>query len=76
MSQELDRFLEMYGRNVTRQMTVPVDWIADPRRSNNTWEPWITQDDLYMYNATGCLALAYYIHIGIVLVTITYNAFI
>ncbi|XP_020289212.1 arylsulfatase B-like isoform X3 [Pseudomyrmex gracilis] len=77
MAQELDRFLETYGRNVTRQIKVPVDWIADPRRSNNTWEPWITQDDtLYMYNATTCLVLAYYIHIGIVLATITYNAFI
>lgn len=80
IARELDQFLEQYGRNVTVQMKLPVDWLADPRRTNNTWEPWIPSDVVdtyYPYNAAVQLAgLAYYLHIGVILVTVICKAFV
>lgn len=80
IARELDQFLEKYGRNVTVQMKPSVDWLADPRRTNNTWEPWIPSNDIfhsYQYNAAVQLAgLAYYLHIGIVLMAVVYKAFV
>lgn len=78
IARELDQFLEQYGRNVTIQMKPSVDWLADPRRTNNTWEPWIPSGDMfYPYNAAVQLAgLAYYLHIGIVLVAVMCKAFV
>ncbi|XP_025163968.1 arylsulfatase I isoform X2 [Harpegnathos saltator] len=79
IARELDLFLEKYGRNVTRQMKVPVDWLADPRRTNGTWEPWMTPGEmLYAYNmaAAHLVHMAYCVHIGIILATIAWNAFI
>ncbi|XP_011881604.1 PREDICTED: arylsulfatase B-like [Vollenhovia emeryi] len=78
IARELDQFLEQYGRNVTVQLKPPVDWLADPRRTNNTWEPWIPSDDtFYLYNAAAQLAgLTCYIHIGLVLVAVVCKAFV
>lgn len=78
IARELDQILERYGRNVTTQIKVPVDLQADPRRTNNTWESWIKPEDmLYEYNAAAHLIhLAYCAHIGIVLATVAWNAFI
>lgn len=78
IARELDQFLEQYGRNVTVQTKPSVDWLADPRRTNNTWEPWIPSGDMFHpYNAAVQLAgLAYYLHIGIVLVTVMCKSFV
>ncbi|XP_032679721.1 arylsulfatase B-like [Odontomachus brunneus] len=78
IARELDLFLEQYGRNVTRQVRVPVDWLADPRRTNGTWEPWMAPGEMfYTYNtATHLIHLAYCIHIGIILATVAWNVFI
>ncbi|XP_046825990.1 arylsulfatase B-like [Vespa crabro] len=38
---ELDLILEKYGRVLVSQTMVPFDWRADPKRMNNTWEPWM-----------------------------------
>ncbi|XP_011647856.1 arylsulfatase B-like [Pogonomyrmex barbatus] len=79
IARELDKYLEHYGRNVTVQLKSPVDWLADPRRTNNTWEPWIPSGDLafHSYNAAVQLVgLAYYFHIGIILVAAMCKAFI
>ncbi|XP_024878388.1 arylsulfatase B-like [Temnothorax curvispinosus] len=78
VARELDQFLEQYGRNVTIQVKPPVDWLADPRRTNNTWEPWIpSSDSFYPYNAAAKLVgLAYYLHIGVVLVAVVCKTFV
>lgn len=38
---ELDDILEKYGRFSINQYRMPIDWRADPRRTNDTWEPWL-----------------------------------
>ncbi|KAG5322762.1 ARSB Arylsulfatase, partial [Pseudoatta argentina] len=74
IARELDQILEQYARNVAMQIKPSVDWFADPRRTNNTWEPWIPSGD---YNAAAQLAgLAYYLHIGIILVAVVCKAFV
>ena len=53
------------------QIKPSVDWLADPRRTNNTWEPWIPSSSDIFPNAAAQLAgLAYYLHIGIILVAV------
>ncbi|XP_014477303.1 PREDICTED: arylsulfatase B-like [Dinoponera quadriceps] len=70
---ELDLFLVQYAQNVTRQATVHLDWPADPRRTNNTWEPWMIPGEFYAYNtAAHLIHLAYCVHIGIILVTVAF----
>ncbi|CAL1674865.1 unnamed protein product [Lasius platythorax] len=77
ISRELDKFLEHYGRNVKRQIKISVDWLADPRRTNNTWEPWLISGENMLNNSAAQLAsLTYCVHIGIILVTVTCNGFI
>lgn len=77
ISRELDKFLEQYGHIVKRQMKIPVDWLADPRRTNNTWEPWIPSGEIILNNSAAQLAnLAYCVHIGIILVIVTCDDFI
>ncbi|XP_025995487.2 LOW QUALITY PROTEIN: arylsulfatase B [Solenopsis invicta] len=80
IARELDQILEHYGHYVRMQVKTPVDWFhADPRRTNNTWEPWLPTDNTYYpyYNTAVQLAgLAYYLHIGIVLVTVVCKAFV
>ncbi|CAK9822219.1 Arylsulfatase B [Anthophora retusa] len=41
IAKDLDLYLEHYGHILMRQSRVSVDWLADPRRRNNTWEPWM-----------------------------------
>lgn len=78
IARELDQILENYSRSIAIQVKPPVDWLADPRRTNNTWEPWIPSGDgTYLYNAAAQLAgLACYLHIGIVLVAVVCKAFV
>lgn len=33
--------MEKYGRVLVSQTMVSFDWRADPKRMNNTWEPWM-----------------------------------
>ncbi|XP_029177436.1 arylsulfatase B-like [Nylanderia fulva] len=81
ISRELDQFLEQYGRIIKRQIKIPIDWQADPRRTNNTWEPWLISNSehemMILNNSAAQLAnLMYCVHIAIILVTITCNSFI
>ncbi|XP_018345852.1 PREDICTED: arylsulfatase B-like [Trachymyrmex septentrionalis] len=77
IARELDQILEQYARNIAMQIKPPVDWLADPRRTNNTWEPWIPSGDIFVYNAAAQLVgLAYYLHIGIILVAVVCKAFV
>lgn len=78
MARELDLYLERYGRNITRQVKVSVDWQADPRRMNNTWEPWIPPGEiLYPTNtAAHLVSFIYCLHIGLVLVTAAHDPFV
>lgn len=77
ISRELDKFLEQYGHIVKRQMKIPVDWLADPRRTNNTWEPWIPSGEIIMNNSAQLANLTYCVHMfGIILAIVTYNDFI
>ncbi|RLU26301.1 hypothetical protein DMN91_000095 [Ooceraea biroi] len=78
MARELDLFLEQYGHNITRQVKVPVDWQADPRRMNNTWDPWISPGEIsYPTNAAvHLISFIYCLHIGMLLVITAYNSFV
>lgn len=77
ISRELDKFLEHYGRIIKRQINIPVDWQADPRKTNNTWEPWLISNEIILYNsATQLASLMYCVHIGIILITVMCNSFI
>lgn len=64
IARDLDLFLEKYGRVLTRQIQVPVDWLADPRRKNNTWEPWLNAGAmLYAYENSSTGITVYFIHL-------------
>lgn len=52
ISKDLDAILEKYGRVLVSQGRVSVDWRADPRRMNNTWEPWMNPSLVPSYYAT------------------------
>ncbi|XP_066603644.1 arylsulfatase B-like isoform X2 [Prorops nasuta] len=52
VTRELDEFLEKYGKILTRQIRPAVDWLADPKRKNNTWEPWMNSGQIwYSYSS-------------------------
>ncbi|KAK0076061.1 hypothetical protein PV325_005936 [Microctonus aethiopoides] len=76
---ELDLFLEKYGNVLVKQPRVPIDWMADPRRRNNTWEPWLNPEMttyLYGYNAaSGLSTWTIFIHIGMTLLIVTLKLF-
>ncbi|XP_076379038.1 arylsulfatase B [Megalopta genalis] len=56
IARDLDLYLEKYGHILVRQTKVPVDWLADPRRWNNTWEPWMNSGaTVYIPNAAAML---------------------
>ncbi|KAL6419849.1 hypothetical protein ACFW04_011150 [Cataglyphis niger] len=76
ISRELDKYLEHYGIIVKKQIKIPVDWLADPRRTNNTWEPWVISSEIILNNSAQLASLAYCVHIGIILVTVICNGFI
>ncbi|KAG7202809.1 hypothetical protein KM043_009967 [Ampulex compressa] len=67
MTNDLDLFLEHYGRILVKQVRVPVDWLADPKIKNNTWEPWMSPGTI-LYTPTNTAAvlgsIALCIHIG------------
>ncbi|XP_043275094.1 arylsulfatase B-like [Venturia canescens] len=72
----LDLYLEKYGNVLVKQPRLPIDWLADPRRRNNTWQPWLNSG-YYEYNgATAISTLAVSAHIGMVLIIVSLRAFI
>jgi len=76
MVRELDLFLEKYRGNITTQIKLPVDWQADPRKMNNTWEPWIPPGEVYSTNAAvHPVTFVCYLHIGLVLATTAHDSF-
>ncbi|XP_016912325.1 arylsulfatase B-like isoform X2 [Apis cerana] len=78
IARDLDLYLEQYGRVLMKQIRKPVDWLADPRRRNNTWEPWMnSKAAIYVQNiGTIYVNLAYYIHVSIIFISILMNNFI
>ncbi|XP_011502861.1 PREDICTED: arylsulfatase B-like [Ceratosolen solmsi marchali] len=76
---ELNLYLEKYGNVLVRQLQLPVDYMADPRRWNYTWQPWLSiYDSVYSYpNAASTLAtFAVCAHIGLVLLIAGLRVFI
>lgn len=52
------------------QVQLPIDWMADPRRRNNTWDPWLRPGAfLYAYaSATSTFCnFSVILHVGLVL---------
>ncbi|XP_076749579.1 arylsulfatase B [Xylocopa sonorina] len=77
IAKDLNLYLEQYGRILKKQIRVPVDWLADPRRRNNTWEPWkISGSDAYSSNAAAVLQQFFCFHISIIFVSVLSSAFI
>lgn len=72
----LDLYLEKYGNVLVKQSRLPVDWLADPRRSNNTWQPWLHAGYYEFNGATAISTLAVSAHIGMVLIIVALRAFI
>ncbi|XP_029052715.2 arylsulfatase B-like isoform X1 [Osmia bicornis bicornis] len=68
IARDLDLYLEHYGHILIRQIKLPVDWLADPRRRNNTWEPWIHSGAAIFVPNTAAIVgnLVYCVHILIV----------
>ncbi|XP_008547369.1 arylsulfatase B [Microplitis demolitor] len=79
---ELDMILEKYGSLLVKQPRLPIDGMADPRRRNNTWAPWLDYGMItglygYNYNAAAAVStLAVCVHIGMALLIVSMSAFI
>ncbi|KAL7303861.1 hypothetical protein TKK_0003983 [Trichogramma kaykai] len=76
---ELDLYLEKYGNVMVRQLRQSVDYMADPRRWNYTWQPWLSvYDSVYAYpNAAAAIGtFAVCAHMGLVLLIVSLRAFI
>ncbi|XP_076665852.1 arylsulfatase B [Andrena cerasifolii] len=78
VARDLDLYLESYGHILMRQTKLPVDWLADPRRRNNTWEPWMNSGAaIYVPNTAAVVGnLLYCVHILIIFVSMVSNTFI
>ncbi|CAK9822220.1 Arylsulfatase B [Anthophora retusa] len=78
IAKDLDLYLEHYGHILMRQSRVSVDWLADPRRRNNTWEPWMHSGAaVYVPNTAAVLGnLVYCVHISIIFISVLFNTFI
>lgn len=76
MVTQLDLLLEKYGNIMTKQAVMPVDWHADPRSFNGTWEPWLSPNEVIPNAATALSTLAVCAHIGMVLLIVGLRAFI
>lgn len=70
--------MQKYENVLLRQMRVPIDWLADPRRNNYTWQPWLPYDAIYDYypNAgTSIQVLAILAHIVLLFLIIFLKGF-
>lgn len=75
IARDLDLYLESYGRILVRQVKLPLDWLADPRRRNDTWEPWMNSGAaIHVPNTAAMLGnLVYCIHISIIFISMLLN---
>ena len=68
---QLDGILEYYGSQLKKQAYVPIDYLADPRRRNNTWGTWQNPEAESLFAYTGVastfLKFGVTIHIGLAL---------
>lgn len=78
IARDLVLYLEQYGRVLMKQIRKPVDWLADPKRRNNTWEPWMNSRATICVQNIGTIYvnLVYYIHVSIIFISILMNNFI
>lgn len=78
IARDLVLYLEQYGRVLMKQIRKPVDWLADPKRRNNTWEPWMNSRATICVQNIGTIYvnLAYYIHVSIIFISILMNNFV
>lgn len=79
IAKDLDVFLETYGQQLVRQVRLPVDWSADPRRSNNTWEPWISVGGMMNGSTKTAVPLVnflYCIHISAIFLAVAVNVYV
>ncbi|KZC10054.1 Arylsulfatase B [Dufourea novaeangliae] len=78
IARDLDLYLERYGHILVRQIKVPVDWLADPRRRNNTWEPWMNSGaTIYVPNTAAVLGnLVFCLHLLFVFLSMLLNTFL
>ncbi|XP_074113028.1 arylsulfatase B [Cotesia typhae] len=77
---ELDMILEKYGSVLVRQPKLPIDEMADPKRRNDTWAPWLDQGPtIYPWPGNNAAAtvctLAVCVHVGIALLIVSISAF-
>ncbi|XP_046604335.1 arylsulfatase B-like [Neodiprion virginianus] len=74
---ELDLFLEKYSNYLEKQALIPVDWHADPRSFNGTWQPWLSAG-AYAYTKCGAAVstIAICAHMGMVLLVVGLRAFL
>ncbi|XP_053985497.1 arylsulfatase B-like [Hylaeus volcanicus] len=75
IARDLDSYLEHYGRILVRQTKLPIDWYADPRRRNNTWEPWMNSGAMPKIPNTAAVFghLVYCIHVTIIFIYMFLN---
>ncbi|XP_076623888.1 arylsulfatase B [Colletes latitarsis] len=78
IARDLDLYLESYGRILVTQIKLPIDWFADPRRRNNTWEPWMNSGaTMYVPNAAAVFGhLVYCIHASIIFISMLLNSIV
>lgn len=78
IARDLVLYLEQYGRVLMKQIRKPVDWLADPKRRNNTWEPWMNSRATICVQNIGTIYvnLVYYIHVSIIFISILMNNFV
>ncbi|XP_031833937.1 arylsulfatase B isoform X2 [Nomia melanderi] len=78
IARDLDLYLERYGRILVRQTKLPVDTLADPRRRNNTWEPWMMSGvNVYVPSAAAMLGnLVCCVHLFFIFISILLNNFV
>ncbi|XP_017883014.1 arylsulfatase B-like [Ceratina calcarata] len=78
IAKTLDDYLERCGRFLKRQVKIPVDWLADPRRRNDTWEPWMNSGaTVYVPNAATVLGnLVFCIQVSIIFASMLLNVFV
>ncbi|XP_015608392.1 arylsulfatase B [Cephus cinctus] len=76
---DLDQFLAKHSNSLMKQLRLPVDQMADPRRKNGTWQPWLKPGVFVYPNPNGAGAIgttAICAHIGMALIIVGLRAFI
>ncbi|KAJ8680584.1 hypothetical protein QAD02_016371 [Eretmocerus hayati] len=78
--EELNLYLDNFHNALEEQQRLPVDYMADPRRWNYTWQPWLNVHDnpyLYYSNASAAIGtVAVCAHVALFLLIVALRAFI